>query len=123
MNATRTIIIPVLDTTKEMRELLELAANDDDSDFTWALDLDISHIDSRAQGFDVRVVDVEIAGKRIHAHLEMNYIRTLTSTISTTLRDGQCVQEMSGYFQVHPTAQARHCGFVLTKLVAISRCL
>ena len=73
MNATRTIIIPVLDTTKEMRELLELAANDDDSDFTWALDLDISHIDSRAQGFDVRVVDVEIAGKRINAHLEMNY--------------------------------------------------
>ena len=73
MSAARTITIAALDTAEEMRELLESLANDDESDFRMALDLDISHIDPRAQGFDVRVVDIEIAGDHIHAHYEMDY--------------------------------------------------
>lgn len=73
MISTRTITIAALDTTEEMRELLESLANDDESDFRRALDLDISHIDPRAQAFDVRFVDVQIAGDRIHAHYELDY--------------------------------------------------
>ncbi|MCX8500787.1 MAG: hypothetical protein ORO03_03695 [Alphaproteobacteria bacterium] len=73
MRWTRTITVAALDTAEEMRELLESLANDDESDFRMALDLDISHIDQRAQGFDVRFVDVEIKGDHIHAHYEMDY--------------------------------------------------
>jgi len=73
MSSKRTIAIVALDTHEEMRELLESLANDDESDFRLALDLDISHIDPRAQGFDVRFVDVEIKGDHIHAHYEMDY--------------------------------------------------
>jgi len=73
MSSTRTITIPALDTPEEMRELMESLAKDDESDFRMALDLDISHIDPRAQGFDVRFVDVEIKGNHIYAHYEMDY--------------------------------------------------
>lgn len=73
MSATRTITIAALDTAEEMRELLESLANDDESDFRRALDLDISHIDQRAQAFDVRFVDIEIKGDHINAHYEMDY--------------------------------------------------
>ena len=73
MRSTRTITVAALDTAEQMRELLESLANDDESDFRRALDLDISHIDSRAQGTDVRFVDVQIDGDYIHAHYEMNY--------------------------------------------------
>lgn len=73
MNSIRTITIAALDTSEEMRALLESLANDDESDFRLALDLDISHIDPRAQGFDFRFVDVEIKGVHIHAHYEMDY--------------------------------------------------
>lgn len=73
MSPTRTITVAALDTPEQMRELLDSLANDDDSDFRRALDLDISHIDQRAQAFDVRFVDVEIKGDLIHAHYEMDY--------------------------------------------------
>ncbi|NNM65796.1 MAG: hypothetical protein HKL99_14535 [Burkholderiales bacterium] len=73
MSSTGTITIAALDTPEEMRELLESLANDDESDFRRVLDLDVSHIDQRAQTFDVRFVDVEIAGDLIHAHYEMDY--------------------------------------------------
>jgi hypothetical protein len=73
MSSTRTITIAALDTPEEMRELLESLANDDESDFRRALNLDISHIDQRAQAFGVRFVDVEIKGDHIHAHYEMDY--------------------------------------------------
>jgi len=73
MGMSRLITIAALDTAEEMRQLLESLANDDESDFRRALDLDISHIDPRAQSFDVRFVDVEIAHDRIHAHYEMDY--------------------------------------------------
>lgn len=69
----RRITIVALDSAEEMKDLLESLANDDDSDFRLALDLDISHIDPRAQGFDIRVVDVVIAGGRIQVHYEMDY--------------------------------------------------
>lgn len=73
MSSTRTITIAALDNPEEMRQLLESLANDDESDFRRALDLDISHIDLRAQALDIRFVDVEIAGDRIHAHYELDY--------------------------------------------------
>jgi len=73
MSSSRSITIASLDTAEEMRELLELLANDDKSDFRLALDLDISHIDPRAQGFYVRFVDVQISGDHIHACYEMDY--------------------------------------------------
>ena len=49
MSSTRTFTVAALDTPEQMRELLESLANDDESDFRMALDLDISHIDLRAQ--------------------------------------------------------------------------
>ena len=73
MSAARTITIAALDSAEEMRELLESLANDNESEFRRALDLDISHIDLRAQAFDVRFVDVEMAHDRIHAYYELDY--------------------------------------------------
>ena len=73
MDMSRKITIAALDSTKEMRKLFEVLANDDESDFRRALDLDISHIDPRAQAFDVRVVDVKVAADHIHAHYQLDY--------------------------------------------------
>ena len=70
---TRRITIAALDSAEEMKELFESLANDDESDFRRALDLDISHIDPRAEAFDVRVVDVVLSDGHIHVHYELDY--------------------------------------------------
>jgi hypothetical protein len=41
MSFTRTITVAALDTPEEMRKLLESFANDDESDFRMALDLEM----------------------------------------------------------------------------------
>jgi len=67
------IIVPALGTAREMEKLLQSLVDDDESDFSDALDHDVSHIDQRAQVYAVRVTDVDINGSQIEVTYELGY--------------------------------------------------
>ncbi len=67
------IIVPALPTAREMEELLQSLINDQESNFSDALDHDVSHIDQRAQVDSVRITDVDISGSQIAVTYELDY--------------------------------------------------
>ncbi len=67
------IIVQALPTAREMEELLQTLMDDDESDFSDALDRDVSHIDQRAQVHAVRVTQVDINGSEIAVTYELEY--------------------------------------------------
>lgn len=66
------IIVPTLPTAREMEELLQ-SLIDDESDFSSALDHDVSHIDRRAQVHAVRITNVDINGSQIVVTYDLEY--------------------------------------------------
>lgn len=67
------IIVPALQTAGEMEKLLQSLIDDNESDFSDALDHDVSHIDQRAQVHAVRIRDVDISGSQIEVTYELEY--------------------------------------------------
>ena len=67
------IIVPALPTERAMEELLQSLIDDNDSNFSNALDHDVSHIDQRAQVHAVRVTQVDIRGSEIELIYELQY--------------------------------------------------
>lgn len=67
------IIVPALGTASEMERLLQSLIDDDESDFSDALDHDVSYIDRRAQVYSIRITDVDINGSQISVTYELEY--------------------------------------------------
>lgn len=67
------IIVPELATAREMERHLQALVDDEQSAFRGALDLDVSHIDMRAQVYRVRITDVTIDGEAIGVSYEADY--------------------------------------------------
>ena len=67
------ITVPALPTTREMEGLLDSLANDMESNFSRALDLDVSHVDRRAEVDGVRITDVDMDGTSIGVSYEVDY--------------------------------------------------
>ena len=66
------IIVTALGTSPEMDEFLQ-SLIDDESDFSDALDHDVSHIDQRAQVYAVQVTNVDINDSQIAVTYELKY--------------------------------------------------
>ena len=67
------ITVQVLPTSREMEKLLQSLVDDEESDFRSALDIDVSHIDQRAQVYGVRVTAVDMSESTIHVSYEADY--------------------------------------------------
>jgi hypothetical protein len=67
------IIVQALPTEREMEELLQSLVEDEESDFSCVLDLDVSHIDMRAQVFGVRIIAVDLSPDSIGVSYEADY--------------------------------------------------
>lgn len=67
------IIVPALPTAFEMERHLQGLVDDEESAFRGALDLDVSHIDMRAQVYGVRITEVSIEGESIGVSYEADY--------------------------------------------------
>lgn len=69
----RKIIVPALPNEREMVKLLQSLIDDNDSDFSHALDHDVSHIDQRAQVHAVLITQVDISKSEIEVTYELEY--------------------------------------------------
>jgi hypothetical protein len=67
------IIVPALDTEREMEKLLQSLVDDDESDFSNALDHDVSNIDQRAEVYAVQITAVVISGNKIEVSYDLDY--------------------------------------------------
>ena len=67
------IIVPALLTAKQMERLLQSLIDDKESNFSNALDRDVSHIDQRAYVDAVRVTGVDITGSLIEVTYDVEY--------------------------------------------------
>lgn len=67
------IIVPALPTALEMERHLQSLVDDGGSAFRSALDLDVSHIDVRAEPYGVRITDVDIGESSIGVSFEVDY--------------------------------------------------
>lgn len=67
------IIVPALATESQMLSHLQSLVDDEGSDFRGALDLDVSHIDGRAEAYGVRITDVDIGENSIGVSFEVDY--------------------------------------------------
>ncbi len=67
------IIVPILPTARQMERLLQSLINDKESNFSNALDRDVSHINQRAHVDAVRVTDVDITGSLIEVTYDVEY--------------------------------------------------
>lgn len=67
------IIVPALATAREMERHLQALVDDEESAFRGALDLDVSHIDMRAQVYGVRITGVSMDGESIGVSYEADY--------------------------------------------------
>lgn len=67
------IIVPVLPTAREMEKLLQSLLDDKESDFSSALDTDVSHIDPVAQMDAIRITQVDIDGSSIEVQYDIEY--------------------------------------------------
>lgn len=67
------IIVQSLPSAREMEKLLQSLIDDNENDFSDALDHDVSHIDQRAQVHAVRVTQVDINGSDIEVTYELEY--------------------------------------------------
>jgi hypothetical protein len=69
----RKIIVQALPTAREMEELLQSLVDNKESKFSRVLDLDVSHIDMRAQVYGVRITDVDLSPDSIGVSYEVDY--------------------------------------------------
>ena len=69
----RKIIVPALNTSREMEELVQTLIDDNTSNFSSALDIDVSHIDRVAQMDAVRITLVDINGSSIEVQYDVEY--------------------------------------------------
>jgi hypothetical protein len=67
------IIVQALPTAREMEKLLQSLVNDEESGFSGALDLDVSHIDMRAQVYGVRITAVGLSPDSIGVSYKADY--------------------------------------------------
>lgn len=67
------IIVQALPTAKEMERLFQSLVDDEESDFSTVLDLDVSHIDMRAQVYGVRITAVDLEASTIGVSYETDY--------------------------------------------------
>lgn len=67
------IIVLALPTARDMEKFLQSLIDDNESDFLDALDMDVSHIDQRAQVDAIRVTDVDINGSSIAVTYDLEY--------------------------------------------------
>lgn len=67
------ITVAALPTAREMEKFLQSLIEDNESDFSDALDLDVSHIDQRADVHAVRVTQVNIDGTVLTLTYELDY--------------------------------------------------
>lgn len=67
------IIVPALATAAEMERHLQSLVDDEGSVFRRALDLDVSHIDMRAQVYGIQITDVDMDEKSIGVTFEIEY--------------------------------------------------
>jgi hypothetical protein len=68
-----TIIVPALPSAREMEVLLQSLVNDSECEFIKALDLDVSHIDQRAQLYGIRITDVDMTETTLVVTYEVDY--------------------------------------------------
>lgn len=69
----RKITVTAMLNAQEMESHLNSLANDTESDFRGALDLDVSHIDNRAEAYGVRITDVDMDATSISVSYEVDY--------------------------------------------------
>ena len=67
------ITVQALPTAREMEKLLQSLVDDEESDFSGVLDLDVSHIDMRAQVYGVRITAVDLSAGSIGVSYEADY--------------------------------------------------
>lgn len=67
------IIVHALPTATEMEKLIQSLVDDEESDFSGVLDLDVSHIDMRAQVYGVRITAVDLSSDSIGVSYEADY--------------------------------------------------
>lgn len=67
------IIVPALPTAREMEKHLQSLVEDEESKFSSVLDLDVSHIDMRAQVYGVRITAVDLEPSTIGVSYEADY--------------------------------------------------
>ena len=67
------IIVQALPTAREMERLFQSLVDDEESDFSGVLDLDVSHIDMRAQVYGVRITAVDMSPDSIGVSYEADY--------------------------------------------------
>ncbi|MBB1647964.1 hypothetical protein [Delftia sp. UME58] len=67
------ISVPVQPTKREMQRHLQSLLDDEVSAFRGTLDLDVSHVDMRAQVYGVRISDVELGATTIGVSYEVDY--------------------------------------------------
>ena len=59
------ITVQALPTEREMEKLLQSLVDDEESDFSGVLNLDVSHIDRSAKAYGVRITAVDLSTKSI----------------------------------------------------------
>ncbi len=67
------ITVQALPTATEMETLLQSLVDDEESDFLGVLDLDVSHVDIRAQVYGARIIDVDLSPDTIGVSYEVDY--------------------------------------------------
>jgi hypothetical protein len=67
------VIVAALPTAHEMERHLQSLVDDEQSGFRNALDLDVSHVDMRAEAYGVRIINVDLHENTISVHYEVDY--------------------------------------------------
>ena len=67
------ITIPALPTSREMERHLQSLVDSEMSDFRKALDLDVSHIDGRAEVYGICITAVDFDEEKIGVSYEVDY--------------------------------------------------
>lgn len=67
------IIVPALPTARDMERHLQSLVEDEESKFYSVLDLDVSHIDMRAQVYGVRITAVDLDATTISVSYDADY--------------------------------------------------
>lgn len=65
--------MPALPTAGEMQSHLQSLVDDEESAFIGALDMDVSHVDPRAQAYGIRITDVDIGPATIGVSYEVDF--------------------------------------------------
>lgn len=68
-----TITVQALLSAREMERLFQSLVDDPESEFKKTLDLDVSHIDQRAQVYGIRITAVDMTESTIDVSYEVDY--------------------------------------------------